>query len=171
MMVSGTEFDSAPQPTLGLRFDTLNTTRAAMQPFRVLDHTADVGFEAFGRTKAEAFANAGRALFSLMVDLDSICPREELRIEASASGSDTSASDLLVNWLSEMLYLCDAEGWLLCDFKIDTLNSRSISAVARGERFDRARHQMKLLVKAITYHQLALEEIDGGWNAQVYVDI
>jgi SHS2 domain-containing protein len=27
------------------------------------------------------------------------------------------------------------------------------------------------LVKAITYHQLALEETAGGWRAQVYVDI
>jgi SHS2 domain-containing protein len=142
-----------------------------MLPFRVLEHTADVGFEAFGRTKKEVFANAGRALFSLMVDLDSIWSREDLRIEASVSGSDTDTSGLLVNWLSEILYLYEAEGWLLRDFEIHSLNSRSISAVARGERFDRARHQVKLLVKAITYHQLALEEAPGGWRAQVYVDI
>jgi protein archease len=142
-----------------------------MLPFRVLEHTADVGFEAFGRTKEEVFANAGRALFSLMVDLDSIWARDDLRIEASVSGSDADTSGLLVNWLSEILYLYDAEGWLLRDFEVRSLNSRSISAVARGERFDRARHQIKLLVKAITYHQLALEEAASGWRAQVYVDI
>jgi len=142
-----------------------------MLPFRVLEHTADVGFEAFGRTKEEVFANAGRALFNLMVDLDSICPRQGLRIEASASASDADASGLLVNWLSEILYLYDAEGWLLRDFEIRSLDNRSISAVARGEQFDRARHQIKLLVKAITYHQLGLEETTSGWRAQVYVDI
>jgi SHS2 domain-containing protein len=142
-----------------------------MLPFRVLEHTADVGFEAFGRTKEEVFANAGRALFSLMVDLDSIRRSEDLRIEASASGTDTDASSLLVNWLSEILYLCDAEGWLLRDFEISSLDDRSIEAVAHGERFDRAQHQMKLVVKAITYHQLVLEETAHGWRAQVYVDI
>ena len=142
-----------------------------MVPFRVLEHTADVGFEAFGRTKEEVFVNAGRALLNLMVDLDSICPREDLRIEVSVSGSDADASGLLVNWLSEILYLYDAEGWLLHDFEICSLNGRSISAVARGEKSDRARHQVKLLVKAITYHQLALEETASGWRAQVYVDI
>jgi len=142
-----------------------------MLPFRVLEHTADVGFEAFGWTKEEVFANSGRALFSLMVDLDSIWPRDDLRIEASVSGSDADASGLLVNWLSEILYLYDAEGWLLRDFEIRSLNGRSISAVAHGEQFDGARHQIKLLVKAITYHRLALEEKDSGWRAQVYVDI
>src|SRR5271157_5025968 len=117
MMVSPSEVGSArlsqPVPPI----PTPGSARGTMLPFRILEHTADVGFEAFGRTKEEVFANAGRALYSLMVDLDSIC------------------------------------------------------AVARGEKFDRARHQIKLLVKAITYHQLALEKTKSGWRAQVYVDI
>jgi len=142
-----------------------------MLPFRVLEHTADVGFEAFGGTKEEVFANSGRALFSLTVDLDSVLPRERVPIAANVSGTSADPSSLLVNWLSEMLYFYDAEGWLLRDFEIENLNGRSISAVARGEKFDRARHQIKLLVKAITYHQLALEETASGWRAQVYVDI
>jgi len=142
-----------------------------MLPLRVLEHTADIGFEAFGRTKEEVFANSGRALFSLMIDLDSIRLRKNLPIEASVSGSSADACGLLVNWLSEILYHYDAESWLLRDFDIATLNGRSISAVGRGEQFDNARHQIKLLVKAITYHQLALEETAGGWRAQVYVDI
>ena len=78
---------------------------------------------------------------------------------------------LLVNWLSEILYLQDTEGWLFSDFEILSLDDRSVSALARGEKFDRGRHQLKLLVKAITYHQLALEKSGDGWRAQVYVDI
>ena len=45
-----------------------------MQPFRTLEHTADVGFEAFGSTREEVFANAARALMYLIVDLDTINP-------------------------------------------------------------------------------------------------
>ena len=45
-----------------------------MQAFRILEHTADVGFEAFGSTPAEVFANAARALMNLIVDLDTIHP-------------------------------------------------------------------------------------------------
>jgi SHS2 domain-containing protein len=138
-----------------------------MQPFRILEHTADIGFEAFGGTRKEAFANAARALTQLMVDLEAIAPREKtsLRVEASDMPS------LLVNWLSEILYLFDAEGWLFRDFELEDLTEHSLVAMARGEKFDRRRHQVKLLVKAVTYHQLDLRETAQGWRARVYVDI
>ena len=138
-----------------------------MEAFRVLEHTADIGFEAFGSTREEVFANAGRALQNIMVDLNSIAPREEFEIQVE--GDD--AGSLLVNWLSEILYRIDADGRLFHDFKVRDLNDRSLTAIARGESFDRARHQVKLQVKAITYHQLALEKTAAGWRAQVYVDI
>jgi SHS2 domain-containing protein len=138
-----------------------------MEAFRVLEHTADIGFEAFGSTREEVFANAGRALQNIMVDLSSIVPREEIKIQVV--GSD--ASSLLVNWLSEILYRIDADGRLFHDFNVRDLSDRSLTAIAHGEPFDRARHQVKLQVKAITYHQLALDKTADGWRAQVYVDI
>jgi len=138
-----------------------------MRPFRILEHTADIGFEAFGATPAEVFANAARALVHLVVDLDSIEPREEVRLQVEG----TDPPSLLVNWLSEILYRLDAEGWLFREFEFPSLQERSLAAVLRGERLDRARHVVKLLVKAITYHQLALERTAEGWRAQVYVDI
>jgi SHS2 domain-containing protein len=138
-----------------------------MEPFRVLEHTADVGFEAWGATREEVFSNAARALEDLMVDLASIESRREVPIEVE--GED--APSLLVNWLSQILYLFDAEGWVFRDFDIRRLEDRSLEAVARGEPFDRARHAVKLQVKAITYHQLALGQTAEGWRARVYVDI
>jgi protein archease len=138
-----------------------------MQPFRVLEHTADIGFEAFGSTREEVFANAAAALVSLVFDLGTIEPKKETRIRVE--GADPPA--LLVNWLSEVLYLLDAERWAFREFQVVQLSDHAISAVARGEEFDRARHPVKLLVKAITYHQLGLEPMAEGWRAQVFVDI
>jgi protein archease len=138
-----------------------------MLPFRLLEHTADIGFEAFGATRQDVFRNAARALMHLMVDLDTIAPREGKPLGAEASDMPS----LLVNWLSEILYLFDAEGWLFRDFQFDALTERGLTAVARGEKFDRRKHQVKLLVKAVTYHQLDLMETAEGWRAQVYVDI
>ena len=57
------------------------TGNAAMQPFRILEHTADVGFEAFGSTREEVFANAARALIYLIVELDTITTREEVALQ------------------------------------------------------------------------------------------
>jgi len=138
-----------------------------MQPYRILEHTADIGFEAFGSTCKEVFVNAAQALMHLIVDLNSIAPRQEVSVQVE--GEDPPS--LLVNWLSEILYLNDAEGWLFRDFEVSSLKEKSLAAIARGEKFDPARHQLKLLVKAITYHQLALEQTSDGWRAQVYVDI
>ena len=138
-----------------------------MQQFRVLEHTADIGFEAFGNSRQEVFANAARALLHLIVDLDSIQARESVAVRVE--GRD--APDLLVNWLSEILYLHDAEGWVFREFEMTGLEETSLAAVARGEKFDPVRHQAKLLIKAVTYHQLKLEETAEGWRAQVYVDI
>jgi SHS2 domain-containing protein len=138
-----------------------------MEPFQVLEHTADIGFEASGATREEVFQNAARALMHLIVDLSSVQAREQAHIELM--GADPPS--LLVNWLSEILYLHDAEDWLFRDFTVKKLGDHSLAAVAYGEKFDRARHQAKLLVKAITYHQLALEKTAQGWRARVFVDI
>jgi SHS2 domain-containing protein len=135
--------------------------------FRILEHTADIGFEALGTTREEVFANAARALFHIIVELDSVEPRET--VDLHVEGADPPS--LLVNWLSELLYLQDTEGWLFREFQLISLAERSLVAAARGEKLDPARHQLKLLVKAITYHQLALEPTPTGWRAQVYVDI
>ena len=140
----------------------------AVPDFRALEHTADVGFEAFGATREEAFRNAGRALMDTIVDLHAVEPRERVPVAATAR----EPAGLLVAWLSEILYLEDAEGWLFRDFEIAKVTDRSIEALGVGEQFQPGRHRFKLLVKAITYHQLVLEEINQGrWRAQVYVDI
>jgi SHS2 domain-containing protein len=141
---------------------------ARVQPYRVLEHTADVGFEARGRTCAEVFRNAGRALMSLIVDPASVQPQQTVSIPARARDPE----GLLVNWLSEILYLQDTSRWLFCDFDIQALTGQSIVSAGQGERFNRDRHQINLLVKAITYHQLVFEKkAEGDWRAQVYVDI
>jgi SHS2 domain-containing protein len=138
-----------------------------MASYRVLEHTADVGFEAWGATREEVFANAAQALQDLSVDLSAIEAHEELPIEVEGE----SATELLVNWLSRLLYLFDAEGWVFREVRVEHLDGRRIRAVARGEKFDPERHPTKLQVKAITYHQLALEPAPEGWRARVFVDI
>lgn len=138
-----------------------------MQPFRVLEHTADIGFEAFGATREEVFANAALALMCLMVETESIQIKLELPLRTE--GSDLAS--LLVNWLSEILYRFDAEGWVFSEFKVIDLTDQALVARARGEKFDPRRHPVKMLVKAITYHQLEVRETPQGWRAQVYVDV
>jgi protein archease len=138
-----------------------------MSDFRILEHTADVGFEAFGRSLKEAFENAARAMFHLIVEESSVEPKEEVFIEITG----ISPPNLLVNWLSELLYLHDAEQWLFRDFNLKTLDDHAARGYAWGEKFNRARHRTNLQIKAVTYHQLSVEKCGEGWRARVYVDI
>jgi SHS2 domain-containing protein len=46
-----------------------------------------------------------------------------------------------------------------------------LTATARGEPYDPARHVLAHEVKAITYHELKVEQTADGWLAEVIVDI
>ncbi len=144
-----------------------NIVGFTMIPFSILEHTADVGFEAFGETLQEMFINAARALTDLRVAVETIELTESIVLEAR--GRDWGG--LLVNWLSEVLYQEDAKELLLRDFEFTRLEETVVASVARGERFDPSRHQLKCLVKAITYHQLAVECHNGVWRGRVFVDV
>lgn len=135
--------------------------------FELLEHPADIGFRAFGATAAELFANAAAAMLSIAAVLDAVEPVEEYRIEAEG----TDYESLLVNWLSEVLYWYDGKRIAMGAFRVSRIDPTSISASAFGEPRDPDRHPARLVVKAVTWHQLKVEQRDGGWVAEVYLDI
>ena len=135
--------------------------------FEILEHTADIGFRASGRTPAELFEQAAEALVSIALELDDISPASEYSLKAT--GSDYES--LLVNWLSEVLYSIDGERLALRSFHVADLTPTRASGVARGEPRDPARHRAKLIVKGVTYHQLQVRQTAEGWCAEVYLDI
>ncbi len=136
-------------------------------PFETFDHTADVGIIARGADPAEAFGNAAKAMFSLMVDLDRVEPREERRIEVEADDRES----LLVDWLAELLYVSEVDNLVFNRFEVDEINDNRIVARAKGETLDLERHNPKLMVKAVTRHMLQVAESDGVWQARVILDI
>lgn len=135
--------------------------------FELLEHPADIGFRARGGTVSELFANAAKAMLSIAAVLDNVTPREQFRL--SAEGSDYES--LLVNWLSEVLYWYDGKGVALGEFQINSIDPSSISAIGFGEPRDPERHPARLVVKAVTWHQLKVDETPEGWVAEVFLDI
>ncbi len=135
--------------------------------FEILEHPADIGFRARGRTLAELFEQAGEAMASIALELEDIAPRREYPL--SAEGPDLEA--LLVNWLSEVLYWMDGERIAFRRFRLDRVSPTAVTGAGLGEPRDPARHRAKLIVKAVTYHQLRVAEVPEGWTAEVYLDI
>jgi SHS2 domain-containing protein len=138
--------------------------------FELLEHTADVGIVAAGDTLGEALAWAAKGMFSVIADLDTVSPRESL--EVSVKAADREA--LVVDWLNELLYRYEAEGFLPREFNVmvdDT--GTSLRAECRGEPVDPQRHQILTSVKAATYHQLELAHPPPAdqWRIQVILDV
>jgi SHS2 domain-containing protein len=102
-----------------------------------------------------------------MVDLSDVNPVEERSLRLAGDSLD----ELLVAWLSELLYLFETEGLLFSDFRVTVGPGVSLTATMRGERPAPERHRWKLAVKAVTYHQAEVAPINGGWRAQVILDI
>jgi len=134
--------------------------------FEILDHTADVGIIAYGADLRQAFANAARALFSLITELDDV--EEVLHQDIVVNASDVES--LLVAWLNELVYRFDTEGVLFKRFDITHLEDTRLKARSYGEKADSAKHSLKTGVKGATYHMLKVDKTDG-FRVQVLFDI
>jgi SHS2 domain-containing protein len=135
--------------------------------FELVDHPADIGFRAHGTTLEELFSTCARALVSIVLDPSDI--RLTKSVPIPGIGGDLES--LLVNWLNEVLYQVDGRRVALGEFAIGRVSETNVDCVARGEPRDRERHPPRVIVKAVTYHQLRVERTADGWVAEVYVDI
>ena len=123
-----------------------------MERYTLIDHTADMMVKAFGRTLEECFGNAAYALFDQTVDLSNV-GTDEIR-EIRVSGDDDE--DRLYSFLSEMLFIEDAENLILKDFDV-RFDGDDVVCIARGETLDRSRHRLRSEVKAVTYHMMDID--------------
>jgi protein archease len=139
----------------------------SVRPYEVLEHPADIGFRAYGSTPAELFAASAVAMLSIADDPDAVQPRTEYPI-AVESGDRES---LLVDWLGEVLYWYDGKRIAFREFRVRDFRDTAIDAIGLGEPRDPARHGARLIVKAVTYHQLKIERRGDLWVAEVYLDI
>lgn len=139
----------------------------AAPAFRILDHPADLGIEARGNTLEEAFEAAAGGLLSVIVDPGSVAPRETRAVRLPASDDER----LLVRWLGEVLFLVDAGGFLPARFRVAVPPDGGLEAEVRGEPIDRSRHRLRVDVKAVTYHGIAVRREAGGCSVTVYLDV
>src|SRR5437868_13703528 len=114
--------------------------------YETFDHTADLGLRIRAPDLDTLFVEAGRALFAVIVeDVDTVTPRQELRIELAEDDREF----LLFDWLKELLYHFDSQHVLLSQFEVHVRDT-GLSAIARGEPLDTSRHRLLHEVKAIT---------------------
>ena len=135
--------------------------------YEVFDHTADIGIRVQAARVDELFAEAARALFSLIVaNFDSVQALQEISVHLAAERLD----ELLFDWLAELLYTSDVRRMVFAQFT-PSVQGNQLNATAKGEPIDPARHRLDREIKAITYHGLKLEHDGQQWLAQVILDV
>ncbi len=143
-----------------------------MEKYKILDDVAiaDVAFEIYGKDPNELFENAALAIFEQSADIKTITGEKKRSIDISSESLDT----LLFDFLSELLYLKDAEQLLGKSAKVHIAqdkSSYSLQAEITGDVINQKKHTLQSDIKAVTYHLFKVEETPKGWVAFVVVDI
>jgi SHS2 domain-containing protein len=136
-------------------------------PYEIIDHTADLGIIVKGGNIKELFINAANAMTDLMVksDIREKGTKRRLIVE----GEDLP--DLMVRWLSEILYLFNGEQILVSAIEISSISPTRLQSKLSVTSLNKIRHEILREIKAVTYHQIGVEETVGGWEARVIIDI
>lgn len=136
--------------------------------FVLLDHTADLGMEVYGKTLPLLFEKAARALLRIMIGPNTGVGTHRAR-PVSISAEDPA--DLMVRWLSEILYLLDGEGLVVTQIAFRQVLPNNIAAEVLTRDFDPACDHIYCEIKAITYHQIAVNRKGNLWEARVFFDL
>jgi SHS2 domain-containing protein len=134
------------------------------EPF---DHTADLGLRVRAATLDELFVDAARGLFAMIVDRPEAI---EMRVEERFEIAGDDKAFLLFDWLRALLIRSETDGMVYGQFAV-SMTDAGLTATAKGEPLDPAKHGLGREVKAINYHELKVEPTAAGWLAEVIVDI
>jgi SHS2 domain-containing protein len=137
--------------------------------FESFDHTGDIGLTIRASSLEALFMEAATALMETIVDVGNVRATIAEPVDVVAPQLDL----LLVEWLSELLYRFEARGLLAArtDVGIDvSAQGCRLNGTLHGETLD-PRHQVKVLVKAVTYHALSVQHTAAGWEARVVLDV
>tara|TARA_B100000315_G_C14595513_1_gene598865 strand:+ start:14793 stop:15218 length:426 start_codon:yes stop_codon:yes gene_type:complete len=141
-----------------------------MRSYCFLDNIAiaDIAFEARGETPEELLLAAADALIATIANPCSVRPRQEHVLQLTSC----DLSELLFAWLSELVFLKDAEAMVFCDTDV-TVREKSyweLSARIRGDSVQNTQ-QLGSDVKAITKHMYDVSHNGSEWVAIVVLDI
>ena len=134
--------------------------------YEFFDHPADIGIRGIGKTLEEAFVEAGKALFTLMCDINKIEKKKKVKLFCEAFDLES----LFVEYLNTLLYLKDTENVVFCDFILN-IRGNKLEGVGLGEDYNPEKHGERTEVKAATYSELKVEKVGDQWIAQCVVDV
>jgi SHS2 domain-containing protein len=137
-----------------------------------LEHTADWSIRVWGDDLDALLRHAAEAMFELQGA--DVAAKPELTVELSCTGIDLEM--LLVAWLNELLFHSEMQDALWTRFDVRVVQAAPDTPEmypqwALGARVQGLPGRGHLAhVKAVTYYQLSVEQVEGRWEATVTFD-
>jgi SHS2 domain-containing protein len=135
--------------------------------WRVIEHTADTGLVIESDDLPALFEQAADGLFEMIAERRGRSPEQSVDIEVT--GVDWP--DLMFCWLRELLGVWTGGERIPVGVCILELAPYRIRAEVKTAAYDPGVHRLGEEIKAVTYHQLRVDKLDGGWRAQVIFDV
>ena len=135
--------------------------------YELFDHTADMGIRVRAKTMPELLEPAARGLYAVIGGLVAGADSEPVTFDLC--GDDSAY--LLRDYLGELLVLFEREARFVTSLDVPVFDENRLNATAQVSLVDPQRSNYLREVKAITYHELGIRTIPGGYEATVIVDI
>ena len=136
-----------------------------MGSFEILEHTADVGLRARATSLEDLFATATQGMAAIA---GAWHPGAGDSVLIEVDGTDLGG--VLVEWLAEALYEQDARNASVAAATLDEVSAAGARGTIVVRPFAGAASE-GVQIKAVTYHQLAVEPSEDEWVATVFFDI
>lgn len=138
-----------------------------MQPqspsgYREIPHTADWELEVWAPDLATLLVEAARGMYHLCEAILVSHPRITRRIELTFNELET----LLVDFLSELLFLTEFEGLGFDEFNLQIESNRLIADV-NGAKLETLSKE----IKAVTYHNIDIRDSGSELKANIVFDV
>jgi SHS2 domain-containing protein len=135
--------------------------------YEFFEHTADIGIRVKAEDLKTLFENAALAMFEIISEKNKTAAgsTEKINLKQKADNLD----ELFINWLNELLSLSSAKELIFSGFQIKKIGENNLEAVLTGTSIKN--YKINTEIKAATYHQLKLEKVLSGWQAEVILDV
>ena len=141
-----------------------------MENYEVFEHTADIGIRVKGENLEELFSNTALAMFDIIAERKPEAKAQNLKTKGiNIKQEADNLEELFVNWLNELLSLSATKEVIFSDFQINKVDKNILQAVAIGENIKN--YKVNTEIKAATYYELKIEEVESGWQAQLIFDV
>jgi SHS2 domain-containing protein len=137
--------------------------------YEYLKHTADLKVRAYGKTLEEAFSNVAIGGFDFLTDTSKIKKKIEKNIRIKSKRIEA----LLYDFIEQLLFLIDTEGFMISDFKNMKIKQAKdkfvLTCTARGDNYKN--YEVKGDIKSVTYSEMKIHKEKSGFVVDVVLDI